>query len=743
MNEIGDIPVYRDKAPSSPEVIKLRENAPTYFVSLIENGVLENVTSIRDIPSESVVPLGGRNSACYIYENNGRPEVAKFGNVSILAEAQTLKAFTEHGVTAPEVKGSGTVPGTETDDPPVKYVVLEGITTKEGNPAPTGDKYLAEHPEQSAVLAKTMAEQLARIHRIPSDRPFGGFEDAPGSNADTVAEYFAGKIDDSVDILGSIGITTDGIDALKEKLKTIKFPTSGVVVHGDFLPNNVLVGSQEPLTVKVIDPMPSINDPYWDIARYLNEYEANEGPKPDEQVSSNPNPERDFRNAFIEKYEIEQGPLDPTRLLANQIIYAFGHIRRREERQAQTGAAGADGVPAVDRRMQVIKDQLKERILRFMNPAAMRSEKIPAHEVDLKIPEPTRSLRLKVGDYFADLVTKNSIPGASTIDDIDRMTAIGGLDSAGYLFDSGGVPSMIKFGYFPAETDAKILTMFGQNGVAAPRVIGYGTVPETAKADEPVQYIILEGIELDGKPAPTSSDYIKLHPDRARELGLKMAKQLLAIHHIPSDQLPADATDVLGEGKPATIAEYFASQIDKGSNVLHGIGMTGDDIAALKATFERINFPTELAIIHGGFHLYNILVESEDPLAIRVIDPTPFLNDPYADIARYLNTYDITKAFTRERYSDDEEFLAAISHEKALRDGLVEGYEEGIGQKLDPRRLLANQIIFALGHIERNEKREVPTGVAGVSGIPFQQEHRVVVMKEKLKDYIKSLQEAE
>lgn len=366
--------------------------------------------------------------------------------------------------------------------------------------------------------------------------------------------------------------------------------------------------------------------------------------------------------------------------------------------------------------------------------------KIPAHSEDPTMPEITRRLRGKVSEHFRNLIRNDLIPDVTPGVDLGRITPIGGHEAAGYLFHIKGVPTVVKFNYFPAEREVGVLRKLAQHGVSVPEVRDYGVVPGTEGEDKPVNYIIMEGIELNGQPAPSGIEYIKIHPERAKELGRVMAKQTLAIHRIliPQD-LPTGDTADASDDKRVAIADYFTDKIDNGSDILLGIGMTPVQIAELKDAFGEVSFPEELAMTHGGLHLCNILVEADEPLSIRFIDPSPHITDPYWDIARYLNTYDLTEAFISAQHLGDEAgFLEAISPERALKDGLVEGYVEASGQNLDPKRLLANQIIFAIGHVDRNEKREVQMGVAGVSEIPFQQTQRVVLIKQKLKEYISS-----
>ncbi len=373
METINDFPKHETKLKTSTDVLTLRKNAPSYFVSLIEEGLLENISSLRDIPSKSMVPMGRLDGACYFYENNGRPEVVKFGNFPAYAESQALTAFGKLGVDVPRVKGAGVVPSTVGDEQPVKYIVLEGITTKKGDPAPTGDEYIATHPDQTQALAIKMADELIKVHSVPCDMPFGGFADKPDRNAESVAEYFTDEIDDTRDIIESLGLTTEQITAIKDTIKTIEFPQKGVIVFGDFAPFNVLIQSEDPLTIKSIDPIPRVMDPYWDIARLVNTYELIEALAREDfanqKFAQAHELERLYKDAFLERYVSTTGQqIDPKRLLANQIICSLGQTQRHETRQIQARPVGnAQILVDQDVEVKLMRQLLSKRITSLVN----------------------------------------------------------------------------------------------------------------------------------------------------------------------------------------------------------------------------------------------------------------------------------------------------------------------------------------------------------------------------------------
>ncbi len=338
-----NLPSHETGLTVRSEVRKLRKNAPGYFLSLIENGVLENITSIRDIPSQSMVALGGLASACYFYENNGKAEVVKFGTLSTEAEEMALKAWKAQGASVPDVKSSGYVPGVEDR---TKYIVLEGITTSEGERAPIGEDFIARFPDKTEQLGRIMGVELAHMHRAETALPFGAFADTKGSTASTAAEYYGAEIRSGQGALKASGMTDAQLDDLYNNVQMIHFPEKGVFVHGDYGPHNVLVNSSEPLSIKVFDPAPRIADGYWDIARLKNQVELLAGlvtsSPEDSELLDEYHQRKTYTDTLINSYTQTTGEsLDPQRLLANQIVTELRSIQRQVNQQphilAETG----------------------------------------------------------------------------------------------------------------------------------------------------------------------------------------------------------------------------------------------------------------------------------------------------------------------------------------------------------------------------------------------------------------------
>ncbi len=345
--EAGDIPIQPVDALTVPEAREIRENAPTLFLSLIENGKLENVDDIRDLPEGSLIPMGGRASACYFLRDNDQPRVIKFRNSGIEAEAQSLTIWREHGVAAPDVKAAGDVPTTLFMKRKPKFLIMEGIVNPDGEPAKTGSQYAFGHPEALPLLGKLLGTELAKIHGIPTDLPFGSFSDLSESSESlpTLQRLFLKNLAKESSYLRSIGISEEQLAVIETSIKEISFPDNGIIIHGDPGLHNVLVSSEEPLAIKIFDPNPKIHDPYWDIARMqirqamITAY-AHAHPE-DTQFGATYQLEKAYAEAFTNMYWTEGGQTcDEERLLVNEIFRGISPLKRYEKGEAETVPLG-------------------------------------------------------------------------------------------------------------------------------------------------------------------------------------------------------------------------------------------------------------------------------------------------------------------------------------------------------------------------------------------------------------------
>lgn len=336
----------------------LRENAPRYFVNLIENNVLENVSSLADIETEQVAALAGDTSCGYFLRNNDKPTVVKFRTWGTTAEANALQAWRDVGARVPRVEAFGVVPITANTKPRIRYIVMEGITDQQGNPAPTAHAFIQANPDKAAEVGAAMGRELAKMHRVVMPGTVGSFsEEGIREGYASVDEFYTHALDEERSYLVSIGLTEEQVDKLKEKVGKIDFPEEGVLIHSDYGVHNVLVEQGDASKVRPFDPNAKVGDPYFDIARFLNkialkkaEYEANPH---DDKLKKDYELERALGESLIEQYKQESGiEFDEPRMLLNQIVKETRVLHYEEKKVAA-------GVPLSTK---LRKDILKQQV---------------------------------------------------------------------------------------------------------------------------------------------------------------------------------------------------------------------------------------------------------------------------------------------------------------------------------------------------------------------------------------------
>ena len=85
-------PIFTVHEGMPKETQPVRTMAPTFLLSLVEEGIFENLDGIEDLPSSTLTAMeGGTMSAAYLLRNNDAPVIVKFGTqpTAIPAEART------------------------------------------------------------------------------------------------------------------------------------------------------------------------------------------------------------------------------------------------------------------------------------------------------------------------------------------------------------------------------------------------------------------------------------------------------------------------------------------------------------------------------------------------------------------------------------------------------------------------------------------------------------------------------
>ena len=124
-----------------------------------------------------------------------------------------------------------------------------------------------------------------------------------------------------------------------------------------------------------------------------------------------------------------------------------------------------------------------------------------------------------------------------------------------------------------------------------------------------------------------------------------------------------------------------------------------------------------------------------DPLVIKAIDPIPRISDPYWDIARLLNAYELMEAVGR-KYPDNQQFAQTYQLERRFIEKFIEKYLALTDEAFDPKRLLANQIVSWMATLQRREKSQAQTEAVGNTLIPLDKKTGLALGKHLLAQHI-------
>ncbi|HEU4677642.1 MAG TPA: phosphotransferase [Candidatus Paceibacterota bacterium] len=272
--KLRDIPKMEVQRHMSPEIQYMQSHAHLYVDRIIKNTrSFPQISSIDDLPPGAIRTLrGGRMSALYSVAIENELIVIKMRRDGIEAECEALEAWRRVKVPVPTVLKMGTLADTKTMTG-VKYLLLDFVLDRSGDPAPTGADYLERHPSAAHRVGRLLGRTLARMHRAKTDRTFGEYADMGHSNRSPYRswnKYLLGYLDAYRPYLVSLGLTRKLVKRLETTIRDAEFGTVGTYVHGDYSLRNVMIDSRKPLRAVVFDPNPVIGDPSWDIAILMN-----------------------------------------------------------------------------------------------------------------------------------------------------------------------------------------------------------------------------------------------------------------------------------------------------------------------------------------------------------------------------------------------------------------------------------------------------------------------------------------
>jgi len=207
------------------------------------------------------------------------------------------------------------------------------------------------------------------------------------------------------------------------------------------------------------------------------------------------------------------------------------------------------------------------------------------------------------------------------------------------------------------EREYRILSALQGTGVSVPKMLAITADP--AITDAPLVLMsYVDGIVIDDEAVAE-----QLPPERRRAIGLALPKALASIHRV--DLESAELLD-LSSTKP-----YAARQLKRWTAQWEQ--SKTHDLPEIESLAERMgrNIPeqTETTLVHGDFHLSNVITSPEDGRVVAVLDwELCTLGDPLADLGGLL-------AYWPQR--DDGvrgPFMASTLDGFPTRDELVEVY---------------------------------------------------------------------
>jgi aminoglycoside phosphotransferase (APT) family kinase protein len=171
----------------------------------------------------------------------------------------------------------------------------------------------------------------------------------------------------------------------------------------------------------------------------------------------------------------------------------------------------------------------------------------------------------------------------------------------------------------------RIIAALQSTGVPVPATIGVCEDP--AVADVPV--VIMEHVE--GTVIDEEEAARQIAPETRRRLGLELARTLAKIHAVD--------IDAVGLGDLASRKPYAPRQLKRWSRQLEE-SRTQDrpDLDALTTVLtEHLPEPDEITLVHGDFHIRNVIIDSATGDIRAVLDwELATLGDPLADVGSSL-----------------------------------------------------------------------------------------------------------
>lgn len=338
----------------------------------------------------------------------------------------------------------------------------------------------------------------------------------------------------------------------------------------------------------------------------------------------------------------------------------------------------------------------------------MEVRDIPRHQVEGVVPV-VKEMRQQAPYYLVALIEDGRLENVENIRDVHGggIQALGGESSACYLLENNGKKTFVKFRPRGVFAEVESLQAWGERGASVPHIQAVTEIRDATIHGKPVQALVMDAVVGEnGENASDGYHFLSQHPDRRTSLSRLMGTELALMHRTQSDKPFGGFADTWGAGSPyETLTEFYTDRVKNASEFLTRLGITDEQIAVLMDKIRTTAFPQKGVYVHGDYGLHNVLVESTEPLRIKVIDPNPDILDPYWDLAYQYNRLERKKALSASDPSD-QNFKESYEKEQEYLEGLMQGYQAVLGiEELDSSRLVINQIVKDIGSLRYHETK--------------------------------------
>jgi aminoglycoside phosphotransferase (APT) family kinase protein len=230
--------------------------------------------------------------------------------------------------------------------------------------------------------------------------------------------------------------------------------------------------------------------------------------------------------------------------------------------------------------------------------------------------------------------------GCGPVTGIEALT--GGTQNLLVAFLRGGHPLVLRAARGAGDgrtirREVRVLRAIEGSVIPHPRVFGSSDGEPTIACG--AAFLVME--RIDGyNPTIELAASLQVDPAARHRLGLDVAAAIAAVAAIDQG---AVGLDDLGrpDGFLERQVERWLGQLAGYADVVGYDGMTPDDVGSIAIWLER-NLPTATApgLIHGDFHLSNVLVERHGPAVAAIIDwELATVGDPLLDLGTLLATW--------------------------------------------------------------------------------------------------------